>query len=128
MVSANELRIGNKILRRNSNDYWIDTNVNLTYLSLVYEFPEDYKGIPLSEETLLKCGFVNDSYSNFNLYLLDEYGAKSEEYISIHFKDYACKEYSGAGFSDCYVEECKYLHQIQNLYFALTGKELEVKF
>ena len=34
---------GKKILRRNSNDRWVETFLNDSYMELFLEFPEDYK-------------------------------------------------------------------------------------
>ena len=80
--------------------------------------------IRITEEILLKCGFVK-ALGVFNieccksiLYLrlaYDKgfyYGIKSSDCNSCEFDD---------------VISIKYLHQLQNLYFALTGQELEIK-
>lgn len=77
--------------------------------------------ILLTAEILLKCGF------KFNTYVgeeeIDYYILENSEFIldasfqplvygsSIHLLDY----------------EIEYLHQLQNVYFALTGKELDIK-
>ncbi|WP_448607605.1 hypothetical protein [Paenimyroides ceti] len=97
-----------------------------------------YKPIPLSEEILLKCRaikFPNKIFTNtFELRLkrnkniiisdletpnfmvfLAEYdfeNRKIEETVNVHNWDF---------------EKNMYLHQLQNLYYALTGKELEIK-
>ncbi len=77
---------------------------------------EDADPIPLSEELLLNCGF-------------EEY---YEEDIEDGITDYYQK--NGIVFSrrygtivDCVThEQIHYLHQLQNLYFALTGEELQI--
>lgn len=74
---------------------------------------EHVKPIPLSEEILLKCGLelrcdelhINDKVFEFignDLYYTDGSGRK----LSIPIK---------------------FLHQLQNFYFALTGTELEIE-
>jgi hypothetical protein len=66
--------------------------------------------IPLTEELLLKCGFEkrvwgNVTYYNPNLDLDRDFRVRGIDWNV----------------------QIKYLHQLQNLFFALTGEELEVK-
>ena len=109
MIEIKELRLGNLILRL-SGDTWVSTKVNLTYLSLINDYPEDYKPILLSEELLFKFGFEFDV--DYTLY-------KKSFIISF--------EKSGNDLC-CYLEavaiDIKYIHQLQNLYFSLTNEEL----
>ena len=72
--------------------------------------------IPLTEEWLLKVGL------NFN----NTFGFSSNKIcvfnnlkrVNIHYDKFSCD----------YEFVCpKYVHQLQNLYFALTGEELEIK-
>ena len=83
--------------------------------------------IPLTEEILLKCGFKKYE----DVYSLNMFGLL---YYSGQFH-YAVWQYNG------YIEEMEfsdpseidtpailYVHQLQNLYFALTGKELPITF
>jgi len=68
--------------------------------------------IPLTEEILLKVGFVKGIVNTLiNAYCLFSF------YLTIH-EDKLFYEWKGGNI------EIKYLHQLQNLYFALTGKEL----
>lgn len=71
----------------------------------------DIEPIPLTEEILLKCGFKRDS----------------------DLKNSLCR--FGIWFNIMNMEatylsqkliKINYLHQLQNLYFALTGEELEI--
>ncbi len=70
---------------------------------------DEIAGIPITEEILLKYGFV-----------------KSANFKFIHPLDDSYTIIKGEGF---YVSnvlyEVKYIHQLQNIHFALTGKELE---
>ena len=71
--------------------------------------------IPLTEEWLVKFGFEEDGEQDYRFYLLDE---------SIAYDiDDKCIRISGSW------EWAKihHVHQLQNLYFALTGVELEIK-
>jgi hypothetical protein len=74
-----------------------------------WEFdPKDLDGIPLTEEWLMRFGFNYDDFSR-------SWSDKNEE-IRIDKTD--------AGFLVDWNSIVKYVHQLQNLYFALTGKEL----
>ena len=72
----------------------------------------EYKPIPLTEEWLLKFGFESDDEFIF------------EKDIRI------CKTKQGYVYFDFSVMDpicdVKYVHQLQNLHFALTGEELEL--
>lgn len=74
---------------------------------------EDLQPIPLTEELLLKCGFEEHDnvfhselfiYNNGNLTIIAD-------------------DYNNVGKT---IKVC-YLHQLQNLYFALMGTELEIQ-
>ena len=83
----------------------------------------DFKPIPLTEEWLLKLGLEYDRA---------EYYIKEDEYVNLlmfvnsktkkiyHFADVERRQYQTT-------LEFKHVHQLQNLYFALTGKELTIK-
>jgi hypothetical protein len=102
---ANELRIGNWVNYCNGKRI-LDAELFLQLLK--YTTPFD--PIPLTEEWLLKFGFVSNPYE-------DRY-----EKGTIHIE---CDKTKGATY--LWVENMphiKYAHQLQNLYFALTGEEL----
>lgn len=89
------------------------------------------KPIPLTEEWLLKFGFEKDE--DFGNWHLDDYEIYSIKNNS-GFRSFICgvKDdivywYNDA--SDDYYSSTKklpFVHNLQNLYFALTGKELEI--
>ena len=104
-MKANELRIGNWVNYCNGKRI-LDAELFLQLLK--YTTPFD--PIPLTEEWLLKFGFVLNPYE-------DRY-----EKGTIHIE---CDKTKGATY--LWVENMphiKYAHQLQNLYFALTGEEL----
>jgi len=89
-----------------------------------YHFIADYKGIkpiPLTEEWLLKFGFKTDFYGGqgnvcyyaskgkFKIYSIED--NKSYQY------DYTLNMFT----------MIKHVHELQNLYHALTGEELTIK-
>lgn len=81
----------------------------------------DFEPIPLTEEWLLKFGFEK-SNNNTEFYTFDL------SKLSIHLKS---KQYAdGRTYfnSWCIIEkQIEYVHQLQNLYFALTQEELKIK-
>lgn len=111
-MKANELRIGNWV-------YYPPMKNNYQVLRLNTDIEVDYEPIPLTEEILLKCGFSNNGDGGVELYLkpmILSYDLKTK------------KMYLMAGqFAECTdTVPCEYLHQLQNLYFALTGEELTI--
>lgn len=87
------------------------------------EHPDFFQPIPLTEEWLVKFGFVDNSYGRFYKYIDNEF------YITVSFKDYAHTQLSEhpVEVNDYSLPlDCKYVHQLQNLYFALTGEELTI--
>jgi len=104
MINANELRIGNWVALKDG--YFVPI-ADGGILAINQKRFECYP-ISLTPEILEKCGFVSNPYQ-------DRY-----EFGDIHV------EY--CGFRDiCWVNgkpHIEYLHQLQNLYFALTNEEL----
>jgi hypothetical protein len=130
-MEANELRVGNwvnselrgevyTILVNGICSYGINETIN--EFEGVFKKPMCDEGsiepIPLNEEWLKRFGFEGHPYNS----------------------DWMCVDVNGgelqltkAGLSVCYLAHgqpfnigvsCKHVHQLQNLYHALTGKEL----
>jgi len=121
MIQANELRLGNW-LKRNSqpNGFLVDVQ---TIVRLVHSGVRDEHPIPLTPEILEKCGFENDNvfkkmfkYLNKSIYDTDKLTFRKEE-------GFIC--FDGIKYRTL-LKHVIYLHQLQNLYFALTGEELTV--
>lgn len=115
MIQTNELRIGN----------WVDWNGEKGIINQILEYEvvfkcgedtliSDLKPIELTEEILLKCGFVRDG--NTGYYTCEKVGFTINLSGTIGYR--ACI------WSNKHIN---HLHQLQNLYFALTGKELEIE-
>lgn len=90
------------------------------------------EGIPLTEEWLLKFGFekvitdTEDAYGiDYNLEVPDIcYISYSDDFsCAIYGSEYASKNSIGAVPN---WNSIKYVHGLQNLYFALTGEELTI--
>ena len=114
-MKANELRIGNWIY---SKTYSKEIQMKSFFgLCNVEASPDLFKPIPLTEEWLLKFGFERMKFFGTNInYLL-------KEPICISTSDMVV-EWNKPNFI---IKQIKYIHEIQNLYFALTGKELTFK-
>ena len=122
-MEANELRIGNYFYDRSNKilrlDWWehinklaSDMSVNGMKVHPMTEHIGNARPIPLTEEWLVKFGFEklegwDDMYyfqiGNFQVY---EYNVSGYDYDGFNIK---------------------HVHQLQNLYFALTNKELTIK-
>ena len=84
---------------------------------------DDFEPIPLTEEWLLKFGF-KEYDKRKNRFITDD-GFE----IEIQGKNYAYCIYDveSAPHLTHFIGHCKYVHQLQNLYFALTNEELTIK-
>ncbi|MCT4330944.1 hypothetical protein HZP13_14590 [Elizabethkingia anophelis] len=109
-MEANELRIGNYV---NHNGF---APVTIDAVDIIHcqQHSEAYKPIELTEEWLLKLGFIKSKFSSncfkiTNGYKFDFAGGEVLYLDSIR------------------LEHIKYIHQLQNLHFALGGEELTIK-
>jgi len=117
-MKASELRIGNLIKGKSPEKkvYEEPVELNEYYFLLFLNNMMDVEPIPLTEEWLLKFGFVSNPYK-------DRYELIAKINIIIE-----CDKTKG--LVDLYCEQfphIKYVHSLQNLYFALTGEELTLK-
>jgi len=120
-MKANELRIGNLVKTDNSTKNYTDIEiVDLEILKEIIDGSEFYNSIPITEEWLLKFGFAKQcdylyfDFENGNISFNDEI----KNGISLCIGTYCS---SGSAF-----ENIKHVHQLQNLFFALTGEELKL--
>ena len=115
MITANDLRIGNWI-KYDKRYFQIDSIATVFPTLSTREFGigvVDYyniEPIPLTEDILLKCGFIEDR-KFYYLKLSDPVSIVlekiREEYVEWH-----------------YDTPLKHLHELQNLYYAITKTEL----
>lgn len=132
MIEPRELRIGNyvnflgkpkKIIGLSKRNYNMNTETTHHYAEFENHIPVMFthlKPIPLTEEILLKYGFerwVDDVlYLNIKIGRL-EHKLRVFEKIGHVLLDHDKR----------IGEDLKHLHQLQNLYHSLTGKELEIE-
>lgn len=122
-MKAQELRISNVIDFEGRNA--IVKEIDSVGVKVVFDDGEDiwidlfqFQPIPLTEDWLIKFGFEKDEYDPYYDLLFFEVrfyeGAYVYNPISEYFPAY------GIGL--------EYVHELQNLYFALTGEELSIKY
>ena len=116
-MKASELRIGNYVNDRFDAEVTVcditNGGINLNYGYSTISIDE-LKPIPLTEEWLLSFGFEKNGNNQFIL---------MEGSVDILFnKDLNGWTCDGINFS---INMTEHVHQLQNLYFALTGEELE---
>jgi hypothetical protein len=138
MIQANELRIGNLIqcpFEKDGPKHVVTiTGLQHQYYPMISwsrpgccpmpfcHLADDYEGIPVIEEWLIKFGFVkchpDEDRWQYELQLPDnnqlEYNERQTKWKW---------SYNGV----CLPRDPEFVHQLQNLYFALTGEELMLK-
>lgn len=122
-MKAKELRIGNWVNGMfNTNDGLIEKPFQISHIviSEIAEGVSDYTPIPLTEEWLVKFGFVKDhSYDDvyFDINVVNRW-------LTINDNQFHISDDRLSVVDDEYWTDIYYVHQLQNLYFALTNKEL----
>jgi len=128
MIPANELRIGNW-----AYDKKINRNIQFTSffgLCNIESRPDDYDPIPLTPGVLEACGFRwNGDRGSSKHYFLNGLRIALPSLVLSILRDCNAAGESQAGLCGKSIGDriyLKHLHQLQNLYFALTGDELPV--
>lgn len=128
-MKAQDLRIGN-YLKVTLNSQTSTEGITASGIMDIYCNKDNtsikYEPIPLTEEVLLKCGFemsehgeyfIKDNADSFDGVMSTKLTYNlTDELFTVLNTDY-----------DGYHVECKHLHHLQNLYFALTGEELKIE-
>src|SRR5690606_21409077 len=113
----NELRIGN----------WYE-DAFIGYTQVRGEDLADWEAvnslpIRLNPEVFAKCGFENKPiFEGFENGVFTKNGLK----IGLHMDDFVKDQYTIIFAEEDIMVKVRYLHQLQNLYYALTGEELVV--
>ncbi|WP_333615719.1 hypothetical protein [Bacteroides pyogenes] len=122
MIKTNELRLGNWL---EFEDGGIPMFVSAIFDDTVYldfdgnegdvweEDGKDMAGIPLTEDTLSQ--------------VFETYAHKWELNDIIIVKDRLKDNVYNVHLGNTFIREIKYVHELQNIYFTLTGEELEMK-
>jgi hypothetical protein len=131
MIKAEELRIGNYVTRKNFVTR--DTELvqwNIERFALVCDkisSIEEFSPILLNEKWLLKFGFSkNVKYEYYTLFLSEDNSLSAQRIDYWPNDELSVAELCYAGV--CFKRvKLKHVHQLQNLYFAITGEELTIK-
>lgn len=129
-MKANELRIGNWLSGMfNTNDGFLQQPLEISpdVIYEIYDGVGDYNPIPLTEEWLLRFGFLKADEWHFWINLQTHYFELM--YSNLHWypiiaqlPEMSIEEEQRVGLNAIY-----HVHQLQNLYFGLTGQELTIK-
>ena len=132
-MKANELRIGKLIHNPVQN---IDLRVTVDLLSRInYDCfntqmnPKDkFQPIPLTEEWLLKLGF-NKDYKNgwIGIDVESESGMTIDFVLAEPLNMGEWQKYYAFVYDSYRFTKLEYVHELQNLYFALTNEELTIQ-
>jgi hypothetical protein len=130
-TKQNELRIGNLVNRKYFNPQPENKNWQLEPVEICalgfgkynvklknggHSLIDYLEPIPLTEEWLLKFGFEKTMAWTFAIEL------KGNNMLVYYLGEKGCS----IGFKSYSEFDCKYAHQLQNLYFALTNEELTI--
>ena len=135
-MKANELRVGNYVKGIGHNISWLVEGIETDYIhsSNAWRLLSSFEPIPLNTKWLEKFGFEKNKdnrwmrgKSRYAIFYFEYYATGEDNSmwrIEYHDTDYGRNEYK-----DCnqWGDRIKYVHQLQNLYFALTGEELTIK-
>ena len=114
MIAPQELRLGNWILKGDQEPYFeVKKGMDIDALSA------EYSPVPITPQVLGKCGFVFHDY--FKLWQKNKavHGTGPDMELD---PDFWVLDFSHRRIG----VEIKSLHQLQNLYFSLKGKELQM--
>lgn len=149
-MKANELRIGNLVNTINrEGEIHLPNSMVFSVQEIGFDcilcdidkIPAQEKTLPifavrdlcpidLTEEWAIKCGFVKQKWQGYNPagycdYVLNDV-IRLEKREVFSFNCYG-HPYDESIESNGFSFDVLYVHQLQNLYFALVGEELEIK-
>lgn len=129
MIDTRELRIGNLVTITDYGTLYAKVTVNLLkriFERQVYSLDSpNIQPIELNEEVLFKCGFAKEKEA-FKISL----DASEDNFIHLdgkHLSLVSVDKKTDQKNKFKVPTDIEYLHQLQNLHFELTGKELDVK-
>jgi hypothetical protein len=127
-MKANDLRIGNLVNyliidEMDERKKWFEVSEidydDLRIIQNKHEINQDYQPIQLTEEWLLKFGFKQIKPNHYWF----------RDWNSLRFSLIDNNLHCSIGDDECgfLYKMIKYVHELQNLYFALTNEELTIK-
>jgi len=122
MIQTQELRLGNILLHegieKKVESIYLDGDITFGTID-GFNFPKlaDCEPVPITPEWLVKLGF-RESSTWFDMFILEVCIIEKH-----HISDvYAFRQRENG--KDGFIKHLEYIHQLQNIYFALTDKEL----
>ena len=125
-MKVSDLRIGNYL--NSKQGHVIVTEIRTNNIVKIQDNTSSFdvatclQPIEITKKWLLKLGFeYNNNYDNYVIRARDYYN-------SVGWNDEDCEWYYNNDRSDAgcyYITDIKYVHELQNLYFALTQEELQ---
>lgn len=121
MIKASELRIGNWVNLRGDN---MQVDGGDIYDLQDSENLDDWNPVPITPEILEQCGFERNG-ERYKIFCTENH------WLELHLKTGLasfCFGFSKNKKDDSVLigNRFEFIHQLQNLYFALTGEELQV--
>ena len=110
-MKATDLRIGNLVLRKDLFDNkqkFKETIVCHNAITACYTNNDNFQPIPLTEEWLLKFGLKSELNG---YYYIDDFVISLDGYVYF-------------GIEEKYIRSIEFVHDLQNLYYAIKGEEL----
>lgn len=107
MINIRELRIGNFI--ENSGEI-VEVGVDL--FKAIEQEPNKFSGIKINDDWLKKFNIPIEEKEGFE-YWFDSKGSWLVEVVQ------------EGSTENNYIAQCFFVHQLQNIYFALTGEEID---
>jgi hypothetical protein len=114
---SKQIRLGN-IIQLKNEDYI--TTVEYSTFSIGKLIDINYEGVPITEKWLHQMGFEIVVDNEFTKRLDLKIDARFDYFLPKHNLKTFGLRFQGITF----FEEINYVHQVQNLYIDLTGKEL----
>jgi hypothetical protein len=132
MVKAAELRLGNHVLYKNNGRISMVRCEYMHFELLNKAGAESFYPVLLKPELLLKCGFIeNMDYPLqpqarefvLTLAIIGSHNNNIHGYVKNNGECFIRATVNGAPASNNFF----HLHSLQNLFFSLTGAEIEIK-
>lgn len=120
-MDAHELRIGN-IVGRKDGSWQVISEDHFKTPEFWNSFHDYYQGVPINEYWASSLG-LEISASSFITYIEDKRG-QNNEFNLLNSTDKNGHEIWVIQYNECFLKEVEFVHQIQNLFFAISDFEL----
>lgn len=142
MIKVAELRIGN-LVKYTGTPYpnyplvngmvivedIVGNGVNLSMGGSTLYKADKLEGIPITPEWLERMGYVRFQYytDEYLWSLVDENNTMTGDFCIVEENNRLIPMNGTGGYEYAIAREIQYVHQLQNLFFTLTGEELTIK-